>query len=209
MARRNSTWPTDGIAGAAGPSWLKDNVFLATAILTAIGYALVAATFEGWIPFYPDIGEQGVNRLGHAIAVVNTAATICLVAGWYWIRQGKERAHARAMTTAFGLIVLFLVLYLPKVGGGGEKYIADAVPELVALGYLAMLAIHILLSALAMPVVVYALLLGVTHSTAELRDTRHARVGQIAAASWILSLVLGVVTYVVLNHVYGYEFVPV
>jgi putative membrane protein len=38
-----------------------------------------------------------------------------------------------------------------------------------------------------------------------LRDTAHARVGRIAAAAWTLSLFLGIVTYVLLNHVYGWE----
>jgi putative membrane protein len=192
-----------------GPAWLKDNVVAATAILTLVGYAAVIGTFEGFVPIYPDIGEQGVNLLGHAIAVVNLAATACLLAGWRYVKQGKIEAHAKSMTAAFGLILLFLLLYLPKVGGGGEKRLVDSVPDPIALGYFAMLAIHIILSAIAMPVVVYAFLLGISHTPAELRDSLHPRVGRIAAASWVLSLVLGVVTYVVLNHVYGYEFVPI
>lgn len=191
-----------------GPRWLKENVRLATAVLTLVGYGAVAATFAGALPIYPDIGESGVNALGHAIAVVNLAATLCLVAGWRYVKRGEIEAHAKSMTAAFGLILLFLLLYLPKVGGGGEKELAEAAPDLVALAYFAMLAIHILLSALAMPVVVFAFLLGVSHSPAELRDSLHPRIGRIAAASWTLSLVLGVVTYVILNHVYGYEFVP-
>jgi len=55
------------------------------------------------------------------------------------------------------------------------------------------------------PVVLYAVILGLTHTPSELRDTAHARVGRIAAAAWTLSLVLGIVTYVLLNHVYGWE----
>ena len=71
-----------------------------------------------------------------------------------------------------------------------------------------MLAVHILLSILAVPVVLYAIVLGATHSPRELRtETAHARVGRIAAGSWLLSLVLGVITYLLLNHVYGWEFV--
>jgi len=190
------------------PPWLKDNVLLATAVLTAVGYAAVAATFAGALPIYPDIGEAGVNYLGHAIAVVNAAATVCLLAGWRYIRRNEVSKHAASMTAAFALILLFLVLYLPKVGGGGEKRLVDSVPDPIALGYFAMLAIHIVLSAVAMPVVIYAFLLGISHTPTELRETNHARIGRIAAASWVLSLVLGVVTYVVLNHVYGYDFVP-
>jgi putative membrane protein len=191
-----------------GPSWLKGNVTEVTAILTLVGFVAVVGTFEGWFPFYPNFGERGVNWLGHAIAVVNLAATACLIAGWRYVKRGEIDKHARSMTAALGLILLFLVLYLPKVGGGGEKRLVESVPDPIALGYFVMLAIHILLSAIAMPVVIYAFLLGISHTPAELRDSLHPRIGRIAAASWVLSLVLGVVTYVILNHVYGYEFAP-
>ncbi|WP_259370370.1 DUF420 domain-containing protein [Salinarchaeum laminariae] len=192
-----------------GPSWLKDNVAAVTAVLTVVGYVAVIGTFEGLFPVYPNIGRNGVDLLGHAIAVVNLAATVCLIAGWRYVKQGKIDAHAKSMTAAFGLILLFLLLYLPKVGGGGEKRLVESVPDPIALGYFVMLAIHIILSAVAMPVVVYAFLLGISHTPAELRESLHPRIGRIAAASWILSLVLGVVTYLILNHVYSYEFTPV
>ncbi|ESS08141.1 MAG: putative membrane protein [uncultured archaeon A07HN63] len=106
-------------------------------------------------------------------------------------------------------------MYLPKVAGGGTKeFVLESslawVPlwEWVYPAYLAMLAIHILLSILAVPLVLYAIVLGLTHTPTELRSqTPHRTVGRIAASTWILSLVLGVVTYLLLNHVYSYEFV--
>jgi putative membrane protein len=67
-----------------------------------------------------------------------------------------------------------------------------------------MLAIHVLLSAVSVPVVVHAVVLGLSHSVAELRETSHARVGRIAVAAWGLSLFLGLVTYLMLNHIYGW-----
>ena len=69
--------------------------------------------------------------------------------------------------------------------------------------YLAMLAIHIFLSVVSVPVVLYAAILGLTHTPSELRETNHARVGRIAAVAWSVSLALGIVTYLLLNHVYG------
>jgi putative membrane protein len=107
------------------------------------------------------------------------------------------------MLTAFALIMVFLVLYLVKVGAGFEKAILVEGPVYYA--YLGMLAIHILLSALAVPVVLHAVVLGLTHSPSELRDTIHKRVGRVAVAAWGLSLFLGVVTYLLLNHVYSWE----
>jgi len=172
-----------------------------TAVISVVGYALVFGTFGGVLPF-PSISNDTVIVLSDAIAAVNTAALVCIVAGVYFIRTDQVAKHRRAMLTAFGLIVLFLVMYLLKVGGGFEKSILVEGPVYYA--YLAMLAIHILLSAISVPVVVHAVVLGLSHSPTELRETAHARVGRIAVAAWGLSLFLGIVTYVMLNHIYGW-----
>jgi len=178
------------------------------ALLSVVGYALVIGTFAGVIPAaaFPTLSQGQVELLSHAIAVINTIATVLLVLGWRWIRAGEVENHRRAMGSAFGLILVFLVLYLLKIGGGGTKEMVGA-PELVHYAYLLMLAVHILLSVVSVPVVLYALVLGLTHTPEELRkETPHRTVGRLAAGSWILSLSLGVVTYVLLNWVYGYEF---
>ncbi len=194
---------------------VKARPLAAAALLSALGYAFVIGTFAGVVPLYPDIGEPGVDLLSHAIAVVNTIATISLALGWYWIRKGNVGTHRSAMVLSFVLIVLFLLLYLPKVGGGGEKHFILAsqygwVPlwGWIEPAYLIMLAIHIVFSILAVPLVLYALVLGLTHTPKELEATRHATIGRVAAGTWILSLGLGVVTYVMLNHLYAAEFVP-
>jgi len=175
-----------------------------TVLLSVAAYAVVLGTFAGLVPF-PEISRATVNLLSHAIAVVNTLALACLVAGVYFIRRGQVDRHRAAMVSATVLIGAFLVMYLLKVGGGGEK--AIVMPEnAVYYAYLGMLAVHILLSVLAVPLVIYALVLGLTHSPSELRETVHPRVGRVAASTWILSLAFGVITYVMLNHVYGYEF---
>ncbi|USZ68734.1 DUF420 domain-containing protein [Halorussus salilacus] len=182
---------------------VRDNPRAATAILSVLGYVLVLGTFAGLLPIYPDLGRETVDLLSHAIAGVNTIALTALLLGWRWIRRGEVRKHRAAMLTAFALILVFLVLYLVKVGGGGEKSIAVTGPVYYA--YLAMLAIHIVLSVVAVPVVLYAVVLGLTHTPTELRDTAHARVGRWAAGAWALSLALGIVTYLMLNHIYGVD----
>jgi putative membrane protein len=194
-------------ASVRGP--VRDHPAATTAVLSVLGYALVVGTFQGYVPgsVFPDLDEAQVNLLSHAIAAVNTVATALLIAGWRWIRRDEVRKHAAAMVGAFALILVFLVLYLTKIGGGGQKEIVGA-PQLVYYAYLAMLAIHIVLSVVAVPVVLYAIVLGATHTPAELRrETPHRRVGRVAAGSWILSLALGVVTYLMLNWIYTYRFV--
>jgi putative membrane protein len=186
---------------------LKDSVRGLTAALSVIGYVLVLGTLYVGLPIYPDLDLGTVNALSHSIAVVNALATTSLVLGWRAIRQGRVDRHRKLMGTAFALILVFLVLYLLKTGGGGTKEIALE-PGLIYYAYLAMLAVHILLSVVSVPVVLYAVLLGLTHTPRELReDTPHRRVGRVAASAWIVSLTLGIVTYVLLNWVYAYEFV--
>ena len=187
---------------------VKDHPAAVTAALSVAGYAAVIGTFLGIVPgsVYPSLTQAQVNLFSHAIAAINTTATLLLAAGWRWIRRDEVRKHTAAMTGAFTLILAFLVLYLWKIGGGGTKEIVGP-PQVVYYAYLAMLAIHIVLSVVAVPVVLYALVLGLTHTPAELRQTRHARVGRVAAGSWILSLSLGVATYALLNWVYSYQFV--
>lgn len=179
-----------------------------TAVLSVVGYGLVLGTFFGVVPssVYPTLSLWEVNRIADAIAVINTTATVALVLGWYWIRHGQVRKHRAAMLSAFGLILLFLVLYLTKVGGGGTKeFVGPTGPYYV---YLAMLAVHITLSIVCVPPVIYQVVTGLTHSPAALSEvTHHPVVGRLAAAAWILSLSLGVLAYVLLNHVYGWRFV--
>ncbi|ADD06846.1 DUF420 family protein [Natrialba magadii ATCC 43099] len=184
---------------------LRERPLGVTIFLSIVGYALVIGTFLFELPIYPELTNAQVNLFTHAIAVINLATTILLVAGWYWIRVDEVEKHRLAMIGAFVLILLFLVVYLTRVGGGGgEKQFVG--PDLVYYAYLLMLAIHIILSIISVPVVLYALILGLTHTPAELRQTAHAKVGRIAASAWILSLVLGVVTYLLLNHIFDYEF---
>lgn len=175
-----------------------------TAVLSVIGYALVIGTFAGWVDIYPTLTAWQVDFLTHLIAVINTIALSALIVGVYYIKDGKYRKHRAAMLVAFSLILIFLVVYLLRVGGGFEKRIVGA-PTGIYEAYLAMLAIHIFLSIVSVPVVLYAVLLGLTHTFSELKDTRKAQIGRIAAGAWILSLALGIITYIMLNHIYGSE----
>lgn len=175
-----------------------------TVVLSLVGYLLVIGTFLGWFDaFYPTLTENQADLLAHAIAVVNSLALLSLIAGVYFIANRDIKRHRLAMLTAFVLILIFLVIYLARVGGFGEKEIIA--PTVATTVYRAMLGIHILLSIVAVPVVIYVIVLGMTHSPSELATTRKAQIGRIAAGAWIISLFLGIVTYVMLNHLYESE----
>ncbi|QDX39650.1 DUF420 domain-containing protein [Salarchaeum sp. JOR-1] len=189
--------------------WARENPRTLTIALSILGYALVFGAFGGVLPV-PTIGKETVDLFSHLIAAVNTLALSALLLGVYLVKQRRLRQHRAAMLTAFSLIMVFLVLYLWKVGGGYEKeivirqgqFLADY-ESIVYGAYLLMLAVHIFLSAVSVPVVLHAVVLGLTQPIDRLGDTLHPRVGRIAAAAWSLSLFLGVVTYWMLNHVYS------
>jgi putative membrane protein len=183
---------------------VRSNPRLVTAILSALGYVLVLGTFGGFVPIYPELSPSAVRLFAHLIAAINTLALASLLLGWRSIRRGDVRRHRAAMLAAFGLILLFLVVYLWKIGGGFERSLVA--PAFVKIPYLVMLFVHIGLSVLAVPVVIHAVVLGLSHSPAELGDTLHPRVGRVAVVAWSLSLFLGILTYAILN--WAFEAVP-
>jgi putative membrane protein len=193
------------MATADAPGVVKEHPRAVAAVLTVVGYALVIGTLYLGLPIYPTISEATVNLLADAIAVVNSLTVGCLLAGWYYIRRGDVRKHRALLVTAFLLILAFLVMYLLKTGGGGRKEFVG--PDAAALFYFAMLAIHILLSVVSVPLVLYNVTVGLTHMTEEVKRTAHPRIGRITVVVWSVSLTLGVLAYVLLNHVYAYEFV--
>ncbi len=171
---------------------------------TLFAYAAVIGTFLGLFP-YPPITLETSTLLSHLVATANAATVVCLVVGWWAIRQARVSLHRRSMLAATATIVLFLVLYLVRVGGGGTKHFVG--PEPIATIYVVMLGVHVFLSIVAVPLVIYVLLLGLTRSPAALRQTNHARIGRVAAATWIVSLVLGFVTYLLLEHLFDWQYV--
>jgi putative membrane protein len=186
-----------------GPQFAREHPRAFAALLTVVGYVVVIGTLYGDLGIYPEISESTVDLLAHAISVVNAATIVCLVLGIRWIKRGEIEKHRAAMLAAFGLILLFLVMYLLKTGGGGRKEIIAGAP-LRSL-YLGSLGIHIFLSVLAVPFVLYAITLGLTHTPAELRQTAHATVGRVAVTAWLVSLVLGLLAYGMLTLYYGPE----
>lgn len=190
-------------AGSRVKTGIRSRPLTATAVLSAIGYVLVIGTFTGHVDPYPELSASTVDLLTHLIAVINASALSALIVGVYYVKNGEYNKHQVAMLVSFVFILLFLVVYLLRVGGGFEKSIVA--PDVPTAIYLVMLAIHIVLSIVSVPVVLYAVLLGLTHTYAELENTRKAWVGRIAASAWILSLTLGIITYILLNHVYGSE----
>lgn len=169
------------------------------AFLAAVVYAILGYALSGEPPgsLSPSLGRL-VALAPHLIAVINATALTSLLLGWRAIRRGQVAAHRRFMLTAAAFITAFLVLYVTRVTLGGTK--AFPGPALLRTYlYLPMLAVHILLSILSVPPVIYNVLVGLTRHQDAVALTAHPRVGRAAVAMWSVSLMLGLGVYLLLN----------
>ena len=139
--------------------------------------------------------------LPHAIALVNALALVLLASGWWFIKKGFIRLHRIAMPSALGLIFLFLLMYVTRIYLGGVKEFPG--PEIIYFYlYLPILIIHLVLSIICIQPVLYVALIGLTHRIEHIPRTKHKMVGRIAVPTWILSLALGLVVYILLYRAY-------
>ncbi|MEF8877636.1 MAG: DUF420 domain-containing protein [Haloarculaceae archaeon] len=183
-------------------SWAREHVPALTGLLSAVSLALV---FGAALQVVPTGGlpapEAFLDAIPHVNAVVSTVAVVTIVAGVLAARREEYRRHRALMLVSVALFAVFLALYLYKVSIQGPAPFPG--PETVyQFLYLPLLAVHVLLAVVCVPLLYYVLLLALTRPIREVFGTRHRRVGRIAASLWLVSFLLGNVVYVLLYVVY-------
>ena len=135
-----------------------------------------------------------VQDLPAVNATLNLTAAVCLLFGYTWIRQGRIHAHKRAMLSAFGCSMAFLVSYLVyHFQVGSVRFQGTGT---VRTFYLTLLATHTVLAATV------PFLASVTLYRA-LRDqiSRHRKLARVTLPIWLYVSVTGVVIYWMLYRV--------
>jgi putative membrane protein len=174
-----------------------------TVLLTVVSLGLVFGAALRVIPasLLPVAPDAVFTAIPHVNAVVSTLAVGTILAGIVFARRGAYERHRAMMVTSLGLFAVFLVLYLYKVTiQGPAAFPGPAAVETYL--YLPLLAIHILLAIVCVPLLYYVLLLAATRPIREVFGTKHRRVGRVAASLWLVSFVLGNVVYALLYLVY-------
>jgi len=171
------------------------------AVLTVVSLALVLGAVGGVLPALPRASDAVLAAIPTVNAVVSVVAIVTIVQGWRWIRAGAVRRHRAAMLVSAGLFAGFLLLYLYRVSLLGPTAFTGptAVYRFV---YLPLLAVHMTLAIVCIPLLYYVLLIGLTHPVSTIPRTRHPQVGRVAAPLWLTSFGLGVVVYLLLYVVY-------
>jgi putative membrane protein len=182
---------------------VRNNVPALTALLTAVSLALVFGAVLGVVPeqSIPRAPDAVIAAIPHANAVISVVAIAVIGGAWRAIRRGNVARHRAGMLTGLALFVAFLGLYLYRVSleGPTEFPGPGAVERFV---YLPILAVHILLAIVCIPLLYYVLLLALSRPVSAIPRTNHRRVGRVAASLWLVSFTLGVVVYALLYVVY-------
>lgn len=173
---------------------------LLTGVLAILAIIIVFVTAGGYAPaaWLPRAPPVVIEAIPHVNILLSLASLVTIAYGWRAIRMGKIAQHQRAMLTAAGLFLAFLVLYLYRLTVLGGPADFEGARMIYRFVYLPVLTVHIGLAIVCIPLVFDALALGLTVSPGDLRRTRHPRVGRLAATLWILTYSFGIAVYFLL-----------
>jgi protein SCO1 len=140
-----------------------------------------------------------VTLLPHVNGSLNAASLVLLMVGFAMIRNGRVRAHRRAMLSAFAASTLFLACYLVyhfalhHYTGSGSRAFGGT--GLVRGAYLTILISHIVL-AFFVPVLAMRMI----YLAAKGRFIAHRRLAIVAFPVWVYVSATGVIIYAMLYH---------
>jgi putative membrane protein len=165
----------------------------------ALSLISVAATgFLFWLIYvHPAAASSSQYAFLPALnALLNGLSATALLIGYTFIKARQIRAHRAAMITAFGFSTLFLVSYiLHHAMHGDVRYPAHAALRSV---YLPLLASHIVLAVVALPLVLVTFFFSLSG-----RIPQHRKVARWTFPLWLYVSVTGVVTYIMLRMAQG------
>jgi putative membrane protein len=178
--------------------FVRERVPLLTGALTVTSLALIFGAVGGVVPrsSIPSV-DPLVAAVPHVNAVLSATAIATIVTGVRAVRRGDVRTHRRAMLASLALFASFLGLYCYRVAVHGPTPF-DGPEFLYSAVYLPLLAVHVALAVVCVPLLYYVLLLALTRPVGDLASTPHPRVGRIAAALWLVSFAMGLGVYVLL-----------
>jgi putative membrane protein len=148
-----------------------------------------------FMPTKLELGSDLVYFLPHLNAVINSAATIALIAALIFIKNKKIAYHGASMTIAFILGAIFLVSYV-VYHAAAESTTFGGVGIIRSIYYFILIT-HIILAAVALFPILFAYYYGLTDQ----RD-KHRKVVKFAYPIWLYVTVTGVVVYLMISPYY-------
>jgi putative membrane protein len=159
----------------------------------------LAVSFLLWLLYVHHASADFAGRwmfLPALNALLNGLCAITLCVGLYFIKHGNRDAHRTSMLLAFVFSSAFLVSYIVNHALHGDTIFPGHGP--VRTLYLSILASHIVLSIVALPMVLTTFFFSLTG-----RFALHRRIAVITFPLWLYVSVTGVVVFAFLK-VYAY-----
>lgn len=170
--------------------------------LSAAVVALIALAGQDALPaaLVPPAPPNIVAAIPHLNAALVLLGLTTLFLGYRSIKRGDIHRHSRFMAASSTAFFLFLALYLVRLANHGLTEFPgnQAAYNLV---YTPFLLLHMMLAVVSVPLVLYALTIGVTRDPAGIRRSMHPRVGRVAVPLWGVSYFFGFLVYLLLHHV--------
>ena len=170
-----------------------------SAIAVILAISAAATLFLFWLIYIHPAADASSVRfafLPGLNAVLNGLSATALLIGYIFIRARRIAAHRASMMTAFALSTLFLIGYiLHHALHGDVRYPLHAAFRTF---YLWLLASHILLATLALPLVLATFFFSLSG-----RIPQHRRIARWTFPIWLYVSVTGVITYVMLRLARG------
>ena len=164
------------------------------AVILAVSAA--AFLFLCWLLFWRHSGNHAtgwIARLPAVNAALNGLSTILLLCGLRQILRRNIPAHRGFMTAAFVSSSLFLVCYIIYHNAHGDTpFVAHGAVRPV---YFVILISHIVLSAVALPLILTSFYLALTG-----RFVLHPRVSRVTFPIWLYVSVTGVLVFLLLKY---------
>jgi len=164
------------------------------AIAAILGISAGATLFLFWLIYIhpPAISASRYAFLPAMNAVFNGLAATALMIGYSLIRAHRIRAHRAAMITAFVFSTLFLIGYIAHHALHGDiRYPLHAAFRGI---YLPLLASHIVLATVALPMVLVTFFFSLSG-----RIPQHRKIARWTFPIWLYVSITGVITYVMLR----------
>ncbi len=168
------------------------------AIAAILAISAAATAFLFWLIYvHPAAASSTQYAFLPALnALLNGLSATALLIGYTFIRARRINAHRAAMITAFVFSTLFLVSYiLHHALHGDVRYPAHAALRSV---YLPLLASHILLAVVNLPLVLTTFFFSLTG-----RIREHRKFALWTFPLWLYVSVTGVITYIMLRLAQG------
>ena len=169
-----------------------------TAIWVILAVSVVATAFLFWLIYiHPAAASSAQYAFLPALnAMFNGLSAVALLIGYTFIKARRIAAHRAAMITAFGFSTLFLVGYiLHHALHGDVRYPVHAPLRSI---YLSLLASHIILAVVALPLILVTLFFSLSG-----RIPQHRRVARWTFPLWLYVSITGVVTWAMLRMAKG------